>query len=150
MKNRWIAALVVVVFGTSLAMAAKKKEMTTWNLEDVKWEMEPGAPMSMAPLWGNPKQGPHFGLVKFTKNTNIALHTHSADHYGVVVQGTFTVTDENGNEKTLSPGSALSMPALVKHTTKCGAEADCILAGYITGKDTTKMVKITTPGSATN
>ncbi len=57
-----------------------------------------------------------------------------------IISGTLTIGDEHGTEKTLGPGSTLNVPGGVKHTTKCGADQDCVIFGYIAGKDDTKMM----------
>ena len=115
--------------------------MTFWTPDEANWQKEETGPF-FATMWGNPKKGPHAGLVKFTRGTTMPLHTHTADHVGVLVSGTVIIGDETGTDRTLTPGTTLNVPGMVKHTTRCAPEADCVIFAYVSGKDTTKPVDI--------
>lgn len=149
MKKLLGLALALSLF-FAIASEARKKEMTIWTPDQVTLEQDDKSPMSYATVWGNEKKGAHAGLTKFTKGMSAPQHTHSADHVGVIVSGTLVLTDEAGTEKPLAPGTTFSVPAMVKHATRCSAETDCIVFGYISGKDDMKVVDPTKGKTASN
>ena len=131
-----LIAFFVLASGNAFAAGkAKKTESQFWSPDQVKWEKEKDAPVSMAVLWGDAHKGAHFGLTKFDKGAEFPKHTHSASNYAVVVSGTLIITLEDGKEMMLTPGSAGIVAGKAVHTTKCAPEADCVIAGYVTGKE---------------
>lgn len=107
----------VAVEGTALMVAA----------QDLKWVDVPDTPVKMATVKGDPQKGAHAAFIKLPAGFSAPLHSHSADHHVVVVTGTLTLVPEGGTARQLGPGSWFEFTGRKKHTTACGAGADCLL-----------------------
>src|SRR5215472_563795 len=81
----------------------------------------------------------HCSFNKFPKGTEVPTHTHTNDIASVVLAGTFGSTDEAGNGKPQPAGSFQSVPGGHKHSTKCTADADCIIFSCQPGPFDIKM-----------
>lgn len=77
--------------------------------------------------WGNAEKGPHGAFVKFAGGTEVPLHAHTAAVRSAVISGTIVHELAGEQPKELGPGSYISIPGEVKHTTGCKAGADCLI-----------------------
>jgi quercetin dioxygenase-like cupin family protein len=137
-----VAVAIGFAGGAVSAKAAGKKELVQLNLSDVKWKDMPNSPPGVqgAEVY---KKGPAMEcrFVKFPKGTEVPMHTHTHDIVGVVVAGTFGSTDEAGGGKPQPVGGFQNIPGGLKHTTKCTADADCIVFSCLPGPFDLKMPK---------
>lgn len=94
---------------------------------DLKWKDAPDTPgVQFAAVAGDPMKGAGKFFVKLPSGFSVALHHHTADHFGVVVSGT-VVQNVDGQDMTLPPGSYLSYTGKKQHTTKCTDAAGCVI-----------------------
>ena len=118
-------AVLAFGLGVAVGMEAAKNGIVQWKQSDLKWHAVPGGPIMQADGW---KHGTmHCNFQKFPKGFAAPLHTHSHDIAGVVVAGSFGSSAEGQPESLLPPGGFQSVPGGFKHTTKCGADSDCIV-----------------------
>ncbi len=145
MKNfasfRVLIALSLLLGGQQLFAKSHMKSKSV-SSEELQWIPNPGRPdeVSMAVVWGDFKKGKHGAFHKFKAGTKIENHTHSANLYGVVVQGTLE-TGPEGSPKKLGPGSYFMDSANDPHVTNCISTEDCILYVHTSGKFDMKPVK---------
>lgn len=128
------SVIVAVAVGSLLAAqpAAKQPVAIEPNAilvaaQDLKWVDVPDTPVKMATVKGDSQKGAHAAFIKLPAGFSAPLHSHSADHHVVVVTGTLTLTPEGGTAKQLGPGAWFEFTGKRKHTTACGAGADCVL-----------------------
>ncbi len=121
-------AAVALVGGAVVAKEAAKKEIVQETTADLTWkELMPGAPLQGAEVWKGPG-GAGCQFVKFPKGTAVPLHWHTKDTHAIVISGSFGSAPEGGGEpKLLGPGSHQFVPGKLKHSTKCGDAADCVI-----------------------
>ena len=124
----FVAALAIGYAGGAIAAKeAAKGELVQWSLADLKWQGAPSAPPGLLQAEAYKKGAMHCLFTKFPKGTEVPLHTHTSDIAGVVVEGTMGSTDEAGKGKAQPAGGFQMVPGGLKHTTKCTADADCII-----------------------
>ena len=122
------AAALYAAQAEKAAKPAATKRAVLRTAPEMKWVDIPdakGAQQSVA--WGNAEKGPHGSFVKFAGGTEIPLHTHTASVRSAVISGTILHGLEGQPPKELGPGSYVSMPGGVKHSTGCKAGADCLI-----------------------
>jgi anti-sigma factor ChrR (cupin superfamily) len=94
---------------------------------DVKWKEDAEHPgVQYAPVAGDPMKGAAKFFIKLPSGFNVPLHHHSADHFGVVISGTF-VQNVDGQDVTMPAGSYFSYTGKKQHTTKCTDPAGCLI-----------------------
>lgn len=114
--------------------SADKGKATLTPATDMKWTDVPNmVGIKIAVAEGDPNKGASHFFLKFDKGFTAPEHHHTADHSGVVVAGTLTLTVD-GKETTLVPGSFFAFTGKKVHATKCEPAADCILAIHVHGK----------------
>jgi quercetin dioxygenase-like cupin family protein len=123
-----IGLSAVVFAGAALAAKeAAKKEVMQQTVNDLNWkEAMPGMPIMMAEAWKGPG-GSHCQFIKFPKGFAVPVHWHSKDVHGVVISGNWGSALEGAPEKLMGPGGYQTIPAKVKHSTKCGDVSDCVV-----------------------
>jgi hypothetical protein len=119
-------SIVLVSVPRITAAEETKAGIVRYAPAELKWHAVPDTPVTQADGWRG-AGGAHCDFQKFPKGFTAPLHTHSADVSSVVVSGHFGSAAEGAAEKALGPGSYQSIPADFKHTTKCGADAECIV-----------------------
>lgn len=135
-RKMFVSGMMTLVFVSVSALAKQEaKPMKLFTPGEVEWKLDEKSGMSTSTQWGNPKTGPSAGLIKFPKGWAAPLHHHNAEHVFATVSGTFILTDEKGNETRLPVGSTGTVPAKTKHSTKCAEDTDCVIFGYVNGKD---------------
>ena len=118
-------ALLAVGFAAGAMAADPGKGIVQWALADLKWEPRPGGPAGAA-AWSAPN-GSHCDFAKFAKGTKEPLHTHTTEISAVILAGQFGSAEEGKMVKFRGAGSYQFIPAGLKHTTECGADAECII-----------------------
>ena len=120
-------ALVVLGFaGGALVRGDAAKGIVRWTVADLKWSPVPGGPLMEAPAWSN-ASGAYCRFNKFPKGTKIPLHHHTADVSAIVIAGQLGSTEQGSTAKLLGPGAYQFIPGGLRHTTECGAGADCVI-----------------------
>jgi quercetin dioxygenase-like cupin family protein len=120
------AALVAAGLITGVAAQDKAKKIVRWAQSDLKWEAVPNSPVSVAKAWTN-ANGSYCQFNKFPKGMKIPLHSHTADLGSVVVAGRVGFGEAGAAPQFVGPGTYQSLPGGLKHTTECGADADCVI-----------------------
>jgi hypothetical protein len=120
------AAVVAVGLVAGVTAQDKPKKIVRWAQSDLKWEPVPDNPVSVATAWSH-ANGSYCQFNKFPKGTKIPLHSHTADLGSVVVAGRFGFGEGGGAAKLVGPGTYQGIPGGLKHTTECGADADCVI-----------------------
>ncbi len=132
-QTLFITALAVLLTVPCIAQTQKKavaksttpkKELALWPADKIKWESfgEEFPGVMFARLYGDMSKGGYAILVKVPPHFKIPLHYHTNDEWGVVISGTAIIALEDGKEKQYGPGSWLSVPKGVKHTTAAGSD----------------------------
>jgi quercetin dioxygenase-like cupin family protein len=129
-----IGLLAVAFAGGALAAKeAAKKEIVQETPAELNFkEVMPGMPVQAAEIWKGPG-GAGCQFIKFPKGTAVPLHWHSKDAHAVIISGSWGSGAEGGAEKLVGPGAHQFIPAKLKHTTKCGDAADCVVYSCTTG-----------------
>ena len=127
--------LLLAVGGLSVAAQAKaaKKEAIMMPIADVKWEaMMPGAPLQVSALWGDRNKGDHGMYLKIPPGFESGMHSHTADYYAVLVQGTWvhTVEGDTSPPKELAVGSWVFQPGKQNHNDVCKSKTECTIFIY--------------------
>ena len=121
--------LIALGFGAGMVAAkeAAKKEIVQKTVADLTWkEVAPGIPVMAAEDWKGPG-GSHCGFNRFPKGFVVPSHFHSKDLYAVVIAGNWGSWAEGATEKLVGPGGHQFIPAKLKHSTKCGEAAECVV-----------------------
>lgn len=120
------AALVAAGSIAGVAAEGKAKKIVRWAQSDLKWEAVPNSPVSVARAWSH-ANGSYCQFNKFPKGMKIPLHSHTSDLGSVVVAGRVGFGEGGGAAQFVGPGTYQNLPGGLKHTTECGADADCIV-----------------------
>jgi Domain of unknown function (DUF4437) len=134
-KNVVGSMLLVAVAGLSYTVGAKgkAKDPVNWSAAEIKWEpYAPGVPLQVGQLWGDRAKGEHGMFLKLPAGFEAGLHSHTADYYGVLVQGTWVHTNEGDTSpgKELPVGSYVFQPGKKIHNDVCKSKTDCIIFIY--------------------
>jgi hypothetical protein len=121
-----LGLLVVGFVGGAFAKDAGQKAIVQKTVADLQWtEVMPGSPVMIAAAWKGPG-GSYCRWVKFPKGLAVPLHFHTKDIHAVVITGKWGSSVEGQPEKLQGPGGYEAIPGGLKHTTKCGDDADCV------------------------
>jgi len=119
--------LAVGLVGGALAKDAVKKEIVQKTVADLAWkELAPGVPVMISEAWKGPG-GSHCTWNKFPKGYTAPTHFHTKDVHAVVISGNWGSWSEGQPEKLVGPGGYQLIPGGLKHSTKCGDTADCVI-----------------------
>jgi len=129
------AVLLLAAGGLSSSAAAKAKGNPPANVPtaEVKWEpYAPGVPLQVGQIWGDRNKGDHGMFLKLPAGFEAGMHSHTADYYGILVQGTWFHTNEGDTSapKELTPGSYVFQPGKQIHNDVCKGKTDCIIFVY--------------------
>lgn len=129
------ATLLLTVAGLSYTAGAKSKgkEPVIWPAADIKWEpYAPGVPLQVGQLWGDRLKGEHGMFLKLPAGFEAGSHSHTADYYAVLVQGTWVHTNDGDTSppKELPVGSYVFQPGKQNHNDVCKSKTDCIVFVY--------------------
>ena len=128
-KKAACSMLAALAAGSLLAAqsASVEPQARLVGAADLKWVEVPDTPVKMATVKGDSQKGAHAAFIRLPAGFSAPLHSHTADHHVVVVSGTLTLGPEGGTARQLGPGSWFEFTGRKKHTTACGAGADCVL-----------------------
>ena len=94
------------------------------------WYKEsPELPVELAPLWGNRAQGEAGTLLRTPPGFDSGLHSHTADYWAVVVQGTWkhwVPSTGEGVGLTLEPGAHWTQIHTQPHQDACVSKIPCV------------------------
>jgi len=137
-----VAAVVAVTFVSSFAVVGQgaeqakapgaskpaQSQLVVMPAGDLKWMDLAGAPgVKVADLWGNHASGAFGAFFKLPAGFAAPLHTHTHDMKVVIVSGTYIQVPDGKPEFRLGAGSYFMQPGgTYRHTTSCGADADCV------------------------
>jgi len=94
---------------------------------DLKWKEDAAHPgVQYAAVAGDPTKGAAKFFIKLPSGFDVPLHHHTADHWGVVISGTF-VQNVDGQDVTMPAGSYFSYTGKKQHTTKCTDAGGCLI-----------------------
>lgn len=84
------------------------------------WSGVPNAPpgFRLAKLWGDPATGPFAAFIEMPKGTMMPRHYHTQNTWAYITKGSMKVTLADGTVLEGKPGSFISVPAKVIHTTE--------------------------------
>jgi len=135
MRNTIAARLFVFTACLQLTPGAGAADGTVFvPAAEARWSNVAGAPgVQIAPLQGDPGNGPSHFLLKFAGGFSAPVHHHTANHFVTVVAGTLVLAVD-GKEQKLGAGSYFSFSGKKKHSTRCEAGPDCVLAMDVRGK----------------
>ena len=95
--------------------------------DQLTWQQFGGGPAEMAPLWENKESGEYAMLLRLPPGWTPGPHSHSAEYHGVTLQGTWIHTFDDGESRTLPPGSYVVQPGAEPHDDLCAGPEECIL-----------------------
>jgi hypothetical protein len=105
---------------TSISIPASKIAFGPTGVKTAVGELKAG------PAYGNLATGKHGTFVRMPAHFVSLLHTHTADYYGVVIQGVAVNTQAGNNDVELPVGSYWFQRGEEKHVTKCVSDTDCL------------------------
>jgi hypothetical protein len=99
--------------------------------DELTWKQQtPNIPIMISELWGDrAADGGFGGLVRLPPHFNSALHAHSGDFHGVVIEGEWVHEGPNGQGKgqRLLPGSYIRQAGGEMHIDRCVSDKPCVL-----------------------
>jgi hypothetical protein len=125
-----IAFVAVAGFGFVAGAKTAAKAPIMWTPAEEKWEpLGPGMPLQKVALWGDRDKGGDYAmLLKLPANTpSLGMHMHTADYYGVAIQGTWIHTVDGGETKKMGPGGFVFQPGKQYHDDGCDGPTECIV-----------------------
>jgi hypothetical protein len=140
-----VAAMVATAFGAVVAQQSAANRYVP--ADKVPWAAEAGAPVRLGALWGDRARGEAGALLSTPAGFQSGLHSHTADYWAVVVQGTWqhwVPSTGEGVGLRLEPGSHWTQIKTQLHEDACVSSTPCIIflfnkAPYVTeypgGKD---------------
>lgn len=84
--------------------------------------------------YGDLTKGAHGTFIRMPAGFVSALHTHTEDYFGVVIQGVGVNTQNGRNDAELPVGSYWLQKGGEPHVTKCVSKTDCLFFIYQPGK----------------
>jgi hypothetical protein len=126
-----VAVVALLLSGGSSSEAADEPVNRYVPAEKLPWSQEaPNLPVMLAPLWGNRMQGEAGTLLKVPGGFDSGLHSHTADYWAVVVEGTWRhwvpATGE-GKDITLKPGAHWTQVKTQWHQDACISRTPCVI-----------------------
>jgi hypothetical protein len=133
-----IRYFVLALSLVALAGVAQQKAANRYvRVDQLPWYKEsPALPVELAPLWGDRMEGEAGTLLRTPPEFDSGLHSHTADYWAVVVQGTWKhwvpATGE-GVGLTLEPGAHWTQIHTQPHQDACVSEVPCVI--FLFNKD---------------
>src|SRR5688500_5017345 len=134
-----VVALLSLVAGAVIAQ--QKVENRYIPANKLPWYKEaPSLPVELAPLWGDRAQGEAGTLLRTPPGFDSGLHSHTADYWAVVVQGTWkdgVPSTGEGVGLTLEPRAQWTQVRTQLHPHACVSRTPCVIflfnkAPYVT------------------
>lgn len=128
-RARFSALALSVVAGASSAQ--QQVENRYISADELPWYKEsPELPVELAPLWGNRMNGEAGTLLRTPPGFDSGLHSHTADYWAVVVQGTWkhwVPSTGEGVGQTLEAGAHWTQVHTQLHQDACVSPVPCII-----------------------
>ena len=124
-----ILGMTLAVSTPALAQNPAADRLVIKPAGELHWtDLDPSAPgVKVVDLWGDHATGAYGALIRLPAGFAAPLHTHTHDMKVVILSGTYIQVPEGKPEFRLGPGSYFMQPgADYRHTTTCGAGADCV------------------------
>jgi quercetin dioxygenase-like cupin family protein len=124
MKKAVIAALLLLFFGASVALAQDQPKFEpTAQMKMINF---PGLPdcAKGAVADGDPTKGAGVIYAKWPAGCGVPMHWHTASERLIVVSGSGTMQHEGGSAETVSKGGFVLMPSKHKHDFHCKAACE--------------------------
>ena len=133
-----IACGVVLLSLVAAAVVAQQKVANRYVPADqLPWYKEsPELPVELASLWGNRAQQEAGTLLRTPPGFDSGLHSHTADYWAVVVQGTWkhwVPSTGEGVGLTLEPGAHWTQVRTQLHQDACISKVPCVI--FLFNKD---------------
>jgi hypothetical protein len=131
--------LTLAAVGLIAGMVGAQQTLTNRYItaDKLPWYTEaPNVPVQLAPLWGKREQGEAGTLLKAPPGFQSGLHSHTADYWAVVVQGTWkhwVPTTGEGVGLLLEPGAHWTQIHTQPHEDACVSKVPCII--FLFNKD---------------
>jgi Domain of unknown function (DUF4437) len=133
----WLGCVLALSLIASVVVAQQKVENRYVPANKLPWYKEsPELPVELAPLWGTRAQGEAGTLLRTPPGFDSGPHSHTADYWAVVVQGTWKhwvpATGE-GVGLTLEPGAHWTQIHTQLHQDACVSKVPCVI--FLFNKD---------------
>lgn len=146
------ASLVLTSLGSTLAFADEPTPESalafTFKDPELKWGPCPAfmpKGCEIAVLHGDPAKENADVFFKVPAGSTVPMHTHTSAERMVLVSGTFHVTYQGQNERTLKPGTYAYGPAKLPHKATCSGKDPCVL--FIAFESPVDAVAVESPAS---
>ena len=113
---------------------AEEKAATAFASPDTAKYKDAAPGASMAAIWGDPEKGAHRVYTKFAPGASFALHTHSSEMHIVVIKGAYVYKPEKGEEKRVTAGCYIDIPAGDRHASGGDAKDGALFYEESSGK----------------
>jgi quercetin dioxygenase-like cupin family protein len=133
---------ILLVLGTVAIAAPQTPNAILRNLDTAKWTHEKGDPpgMEAAVLREDPQTGGMEMIVRFPAGHVIKPHYHDSNERIIVLEGQFTVRQDNG-ETVLSSGGFAFLPAHEVQRLSCTSATRCTVYLAWDGKPDSRAAK---------
>ena len=122
---------------TGVVVAQQKLSNHYVPADKLPWAREsPALPVELAPLWGTRTQGEAGTLLRTPAGFEAGSHSHTADYWAVVVQGTWKHwVPETGEGEGLefTPGAHWTQVHTQLHRDACVSKTPCVI--FLFNKD---------------
>jgi hypothetical protein len=132
--NRISGCVIAVLSLAAIAGGASAEEQIVNRYitsDKLPWYKEaPNIPIQLAPLWGDRAKGEAGTLLSAPPGFDSGLHSHTADYWAVVVQGTWrhwVPSTGEGVGLTLQPGAFWTQIHTQLHQDACVSKTPCIV-----------------------
>lgn len=125
--------LAALCLGTCAELASAQATMENRYVpaDAQPWYREaPDIPAELAPLWGDRARGEAGTLLRTPSGFRSGLHSHTADYWALVVQGTWqhwVPSTGEGKGLTLLPGSFWTQKHTQLHEDACISQEPCVI-----------------------
>ena len=134
MRKRQLAIGISVISAAAIVLGAAVAEQPATNrhvpADKVPWVAEPGAPVRLGALWGDRARGEAGTLLSTPAGFRSGLHSHTADYWAVVVQGTWehwVPSTGEGVGLQFGPGSHWTQVQTQLHEDACVSSTPCLI-----------------------
>jgi beta-alanine degradation protein BauB len=86
--------------------------------------------LKVGPAYGDLSEGRHGTFLHMPAKFVSPLHSHSADYFGIVIQGVGVNTQPGNTDVPLPVGSYFFQKGKENHVTKCISDTDCLFFIY--------------------
>lgn len=110
----------------ALSTLATAQDGDVFRFDQVQWQPAGLKGAEMAVLWGNEAEGTAVWAFRLQPGVAIPSHTHSADYWGVAVQGRWGHIDSQGRTVVTAQDAYVRIRANESHADRCMGPEVCI------------------------